>query len=113
MQPLELINVLSDTFLYDIPETAETPEDMQEISRLLVRTANEFAFLAQLASAAKVSCRTYKRLGKEYKTLYEDAVDKKEGISSITDAVELRYKTLSRIITIRQEINKELKMNVE
>lgn len=111
MSPLSLLENLSKTFLYKVDETIETPADLQKISGILVQTTNEFSFLSQLLNYAKFDCRYYKRLGKDYKTQYEDAIDRREVVHSILDAVELRYKTLSRMITIKQEINKELKMS--
>ena len=108
MNPRELAEILSATFIYDVPESVDTADDMSEIGKMLSNTSNQYAFLNSLLSISKIQCRELKRLN--IKMSYEDAVDKKEIINNITESVKVRYKTLSRMITIKQEINNELKM---
>ena len=108
MNPHELAQILNDTFIYDVPESVDTVDDMSTIGKMLSNTSNQYAFLNSLLSFSKIQCRELKRLN--VKRSYEDAVDRKEAITNITEAVKIRYKTLSRMITIKQEINNELKM---
>ena len=108
MNPRELAEILTATFIYDVPESVDTADEMSEVGRMLANTSNQYAFLNSLLSVSKIQCRELKRL--KLQTSYEDAVDKKEVITNVTEAVKVRYKTLSRMITIKQEINNELKM---
>lgn len=107
LSPEQLLNVLTDTFEAEIPEeNFNTVNGMNEIAKLLASTTNSYAFLMQLASVARIQCREFSRNGsKEEK---ENAIDKKEIINNIIRAVECRMKILSRLITIKQEINREI-----
>ena len=108
MNPRDLASVLAATFIYDVPESIDTADDMSEIGKMLSNTSNQYSFLNSLLSLSKIHCREAKRLG--VKSTYEDAVDKREIINNTVESVKVRYKTLSRMITIKQEINNELKM---
>lgn len=105
----ELLNVLSDTFLYDIPSEILTPEDLTLVSKMLAETSNQYTFLVQLHSVAKIQKRLATR--EKSKTEKEDLIDKETIIENIINAVKLRYSSLSRMVTIKQECNRELNMN--
>ena len=107
--PMDLAQILNDTFIFDIPEQVETEQELNEVGKMLARTSNEYSFLISLLSFAKINVRKYKRA--KAKTTYEDAVDKRDIISYTVDAVKLRHKTLSRLITVKQERNNELNMS--
>lgn len=109
MESSELLEVLANTFIYDIPKEILTPEDLKEVSKMLSETSNQYSFLIQLSSMAKIQKR--KAVRNKNKILKEDLIDKEYIIEKITDSVKLRYSTLSRLITAKQEYNKELNMN--
>lgn len=111
MEPVQLLEVLTDTFIIDIPEEIDDVTTLQNVSKLMSETINAYSFLVQLYCLSKISTRHYKRLGASAKKEYEDSVDRKEIIKNILDAVLLRYKVLSRMVTIKQEINEELNMS--
>ena len=107
LSPIELLNVLTDTFVVQIPENGiQSVDDMNSIAQMLTETTNSYSFLMQLASLAKLQCREISRHGS--KAEKEDSIDKKEIVNNIVHAVEHRMKTLSRLITIKQEINREM-----
>ena len=47
---------------------------------------------------------------KNNKQKVEDAIDRKNVIDTFGEAVGLKYKAISRMLTIKQQINEELKM---
>lgn len=108
-QPREFSLWLRKEFIEDIPLTFDTYEDLQKIGNLIGVTANRYAYLASLLSYTKAVTRQLKR--SECKSTYEDMVDRKEAIQNAVDTLKLQYQSLSRLITIRQEINQELRMN--
>ena len=108
MHPKDLIAVLQDLYIFDIPETIETIEEMQSVGGMLSISNNQYSYLCVLSSYAKVKVRELKRAN--IKNSYEDAIDRRDIIESITSAVKERARTLSRLITIKQEVNEELKM---
>lgn len=105
----DLLDVLVDNFIYDIPQEILTPDDFSIVSKMLSDTSNQYSFLVQLASVAKIQKRIASRA--KDKVLKEDLIDKETIIENIVSSVKLRYATLSRMITIKQEYNKELNMN--
>jgi hypothetical protein len=107
--PMDLAQILNDTFIFDIPCQIETEQELNEVGKMLAITSNQYSFLTSMLSIAKVNVRKYKRA--KAKTSYEDTVDKRDIISYTVDAVKLRHKTLSRLITVKQERNNELNMS--
>lgn len=107
--PMDLAQILNDTFIFDILCQIETEQELNEVGKMLAITSNQYSFLTSMLSIAKVNVRKYKRA--KAKTSYEDAVDKRDIISYTVDAVKLRHKTLSRLITVKQERNNELNMS--
>lgn len=111
MSPDELLKVLSDTFIVEVPKTIDNADALNDVSAMMSDAINQYSFLVQLYCLSKIDTRRYKRMGKEAKLEYEDSVDRKEIIKYVLDAVLLRYKALSRMITIKQEVNNELNMS--
>lgn len=107
-------DVLNDwllTFLVELPTSIETVEDMQLSSKLLSRLASSYAYLNSLGVYAKNAVRREKKKGKENKEIYEALIDRQNAIDSACDSVKMLYNCLSRLITIKQEINKEINMS--
>ena len=110
MDPDELENWLVE-FVIDIPTSIETVEDMQLASILLSRLASSYAYLNSLAVYAKNAVRREKKKGKDNKDVYEALIDRQNAIDTTCDSVKMLYSCLSRLVTIKQEINKEIKIS--
>lgn len=106
--PTELADILSDNFGLEAPGAIHSQDDMNSAADMLARLANEYSFLLELLSFAKIDCRETKRI--QDKVAYENAVDRKEIISNKVDAVKNQYAAISRAVTIKIENNNELKM---
>lgn len=87
---------------------ADTVEGLKKIGNDMVVLANQYTFLASVLSVLKYSVRNAKDL--KNKALADDLIDKKEATQRVLDSIKARQATLSRLITIRQEINQELFM---
>lgn len=109
LTPSELLEVLIDNFIYDIPNEITTAEDYAIVSQMLSETSNQYSFLIQLSCTAKLNKRIASR--EKNKAFKEDYIDKEAIIEKVISAVKLRYATLSRMVTIKQEHNRELNMN--
>ena len=118
MNSYDMIDYLTETFLVEIPTSINSIEDMNRASKLLLK----LSYMSSLLSYIKLTTRDAKRqLDKldakdpqkaEYKTYYEDMVDKKEIIKNITECVDQEYSAISRAVTIKIESNKELSMSM-
>ena len=82
---------------------------MRMAGKLLGRLANSYSYLMQLSSYAKLDVRTARR-DKNNKQKVEDAIVRKNVIDTFGESVGLKYKAISRMLTIKQQINEELKM---
>ena len=90
-------------------EGIETLDDMHLAAKELMRYTGYYTYLCALLSLAKLMTRAAKQSGDRKE--YEDYVDKKELISHMTDSVKQQYSAISRALTVRHEINAELRMN--
>ena len=105
------LNKWLETFRVEIPSIIETIEDMQQAARLLARLTNIYSYFMSLGVYAKIAVRAEKKKGKENKEVYELMIDRQYAISSAIDTTKMAYNCLSRLITIKQEINKEINMS--
>lgn len=110
MDPDALEDWLSE-YTIEIPTAIETIEDMQLASRLLSRLASSYVYLNSLGVYAKNAVRREKKKGKENKEVYEALIDRQNAIDTTTESVKMLYNCLSRLITIKQEINREINMS--
>ena len=108
--PEELLVWLESKFYIKIPSSLESMFDMQEASRLISKLSNDYTYLTILASYSRIYVRNEKRKGKDFKSIYEDMIDKKEIINDVASAVKQQYQAISRMVTIKKEINEELKL---
>lgn len=106
-----LMKWLDSKFYINVPNGLETITDMQEAGRLLGKLSNDYAYLAMLLSYAKTFVRAEKRKGKDFKASYEDMIDKRDMIDEMTSVVKMQYQAISRMITVKQQIQEELNMS--
>ena len=108
LAPLDLVDWLHDEFPMLMQSKIETVEDMDLASNSLLRLTAQYSYLCELLSYAKIIVREAKRnLPKED---YEDMVDRQNAIEKRLDIVKQEYLAVSRAVTIKSEINKEMFM---
>ena len=120
MDNYELIQYLLDNFDFQVLPKLETIEEMQEASQLLMFATNANSFLTNVLSYVSLFKRdrkreyeSYKKGSQEYashKHLYEDYVDKEAILMRKIESLDNIKQTTSRMLTIKQEIDKELTM---
>lgn len=109
MDPEALRETVAAQFPVYIPVSIESVGDMTEAGQLLGRYASWYSYLTGMALAAKLRKRTLKQ-DKADKKAVEDALSREEIFESYADIVKSAYSAISRMFTIKQEINNELKM---
>ena len=110
MEPFEMTEKLTDSFSYDLPEFLDTPEDLRNAGRLLGELCAAYSYLIQLASYGKLLVRDLKRT-KTDKATIDNAIDRRDVINNMAEIIKLQYNTVSRMVSIKQQINYELKMS--
>ena len=107
--PFTLLELLRAEYDYEIPETLETIDDLKKAGVLIGKLANTYSYMAQLSSYAKIAVRNAKKEKKD-KNEIDDAIDRKTVIDTFAGSIEMKYKAVSRMLTIKQQINEELRM---
>ena len=111
MSNTEIMDKLRGTIIEDIPRGIKTEEDLRRLEYLLGKLANDYVYLISMTNYARNYVRQLKRKGKEYQVEYEDMLDKRESLESIASAVKLQYQAISRMLTIKIELEEENKMH--
>lgn len=113
MDPTALQNWLAEEFELEVPLKTEisTIEDMKYAEKMIAILTNRLSYLSSLGIYAKIAVRTAKRKGKEAKEEWENMVDRQAAINAAEDTIKQQYSAISRMITVKQEINKEIFMS--
>ena len=111
MNSNELIKYLFETYIENIPCSIETVEDLNNAGYLLSQLTNKYAYVESMAIYTKNAVREEKRKGPENKSNYEDMIDRRDTLQEVAKILNMQYQAVSRMITVKQEVNKELNMN--
>ena len=107
MDPIDLNNYLISTSISKIPETIADAEQLEYAGRLLGITMNRFTFLADALSYFIIWTKQAKSESKEAGELM---MMRRDCVKTACAKAEKQYNAVSRLISVKQEINKELKM---
>lgn len=109
----EIIGALSSQVLGGIPEGIDM-SDQERVARaemLLGKLPNDYAYVIELLGYSRHYVRKFKRQGSDFKEQYEDMMDKRDALESISSALKLQYQGLSRQLTMKMEIDKSDEMH--
>lgn len=107
MSNTDIIDILRKEILQDIPTGVQSPADLDRVEYLLGKLANDYIYLISLLNYSRSYVRQLKRKGPEFKEAYEDMIDKRDSLEAIAAAIKLQYQAVSRMLTIRVEMNDE------
>lgn len=110
MSNTEIVDKLRDTVIEDIPKGIKSDKDLERLEYLLGKLANDYVYLVSMTNYARNYVRQLKRKGKEFQVEYEDMMDKRDTLESIASAVKLQYQSVSRMLTIKIELEGENKL---
>ena len=109
MEPASLLLWLNKNFLEDIPTTLETTQDLKKAGELLGRLTNIYSYLISMSLFAKLKVREAKK-NKIEKDEIDKCVDRKEIISQFAETIKCQYNAISRMVTVKKQIDDEMKM---
>ncbi len=104
-------NVAKDVARIQIPKHIESIQDMRDCEELISELTNSMSYLIGVLVQLKVDVRIAKLNKTENKYDYEVIMAKKEIIADEYDSFDKQKNAISRMITIKQEIDKELQMS--
>lgn len=105
----DVVQDLVAEFCVDIPTNVESYDEMAKAGNLLGELTNSYSYMVALLMMLKAGTRSLKR-NKEKKDEYEDMVGKRDAVSDTADMIKQQYNAISRMITVKKEMNDELKM---
>ena len=109
MEPLSLAEYLQNRFAIMVPFSLTTPEDLRRASEILSSAANSYSFLSNMRIIARVQKRALKRK-KESAEKIEDMLAREELFENQAAVVRQVYEATSRMVTVKQQIDQEMKM---
>jgi hypothetical protein len=109
LDPENLLEWLNDNFFEDIPTTITSTEDLRNAGTLLGKLTNIYSYLVSLSMFAKLKVREAKK-DKENKENIDKAIDRKEIINSYAEIIKCQYNAVSRMVTVKKQIDEEMKM---
>ena len=115
MDPFELLYYIEEGFLKEIPEQVDTIEDMVLVQKLFPEITNAYSYINAALAHVKLLTRKLKGIKDiektdESKKNYDDMVSRRDVLETASDILKQQYSALSRAITVRQEINREINM---
>ena len=108
LSPEELAGMLANEYLRPLPASLTTKEDYDRIGATLTDSANAYAYLSVLAVTAKAKVRAARKAGDKEET--DLAVDRKDAVNAVLDAVKMQYNAASRLITWLEKGEEEFRM---
>ena len=100
---------LRTNYAVSLPEEIISIDDMYAVQKLLSRYSANYSFLSAMEIEAKSMKRKAKR-EKAGKEIIESYLEKEELFHTYAENMKMAYSSLSRMISVRQQINEELKM---
>ena len=109
MEPADLLIWLEENCSEEIPTTVTNIEDLKRAGELLGKLTNIYSYLVSLGMFAKLQVRETKK-DKTNKEEIDKSVDRKDIINSYAEVVKCKYNAVSRMVTVKKQIDDEMKM---
>ena len=103
-----LIAYLAKLCEVQLPVGIETTEDMKTASMAIARLGPIYSYLVNMKMRVNIKKRICKK-DKEQKDAYEELLAREVILDAYIDQAKMLYNTTSRMISIRQMMNEELK----
>ena len=107
--PFELNTWLLQSFQCNVPISIDSIEALIKANEMLGGLTNQYSYLMSILSFLKIEVKMEKRKCKNSETT-EDMMLRRDCFQDTVDIVKQQYNAISRMITVKQEINQELKM---
>lgn len=109
MEPQELLNYITATCVVTIPISIETPDEERVAADSLAKASAYYSFLSPLRMQARILKRTLKQQGADKYTV-EAMLTREEIFDMQMQVMQQTYNTISRLFTVKAQLNKEFEM---
>ena len=103
----DLIQYLNTLCEIDLPISIETVDDLKTAAGILGKLGPLYSFLVNMKLRTNIQKRMFKKNKEQEK--YEDFLIKENIFEAFIDQVKMMYNTTSRMVTLKQLVNEELK----
>lgn len=108
MDPMKLVGWLYETYFEPLP-LPQSSVEFAQYNSLLGKLGNSYAFLSCTYAAASVMVRNAKR-NKLSKDQIDEMVSRRDVIEAFMDALKMQYNAFSRMVSVQQNANEEMRM---
>ena len=105
----ELVETLNEECRIEVPDFIQQPELTAYAGTLLARCTSLYSYLSSLSIMLKLYKRGLKAKHAE-KDVIEDAMSREDVLKTYADIVKQTYSAISRMVTIKQQLNEELRL---
>lgn len=120
LEPLKLHEYLTDNFTITIPDRLDSVEEVSRTAELISRATAYYSFLESMRVEANLKKTIYKDsaaitddpdLKKAYQKESANMLKREQIFESMVKITDRTYQGISRMITIKQQVNKEIEMS--
>lgn len=120
LEPLKLHEYLTDNFTIAIPDRLDSVEAVSRTAELISRATAYYSFLESMRVEANLQKTIYKDsaaitddpdLKKAYQRESANMLKREQIFESMVKIMDRTYQGISRMITIKQQANKEIEMS--
>lgn len=120
LEPLKLHEYLTDNFTITIPDRLDSVEEVSRTAELISKTTAYYSFLENMRVEANLKKTIYKDyaantddpdLKKAYQKESANMLKREQIFESMVKIMDRTYQSISRMITIKQQVNKEIEMS--
>ena len=109
LTPLDLANWLHARYLFVLPTSVETVEDLRQANELLSKLTNTFAYIESVRTFASIYVREGKKK-KLDKEIIDDRISRRDVLDTFANMLKAQYNAMSRMITVKKQIDEEMNM---
>lgn len=119
MEPLQLHKYLIEIFSIEIPLDLDSIEAMNKATTLISKATSYYSFLESMRVEANIQKTIFKESAalveepdtkKAYQQEYQNMLKREQIFESMTKITDRKYQGVSRMITIKQQVTKEIEM---
>jgi hypothetical protein len=109
MEPELLAKWIESNFIKEIPISLETADDLKNAGLLLGKLTNIYAYLMSLSTYAKLMVKEEKRKGSKKEDV-DKCISRRDIIDDHVSIIKMQYNAVSRMITVKKQIDDEMRM---
>ena len=109
LNPMELGTWLAKNYLFQIPVSINTVDDLKIAGELLGRLTNSYSYINTASTFANMAVRDAKRKKLDKQNI-DDCISRRDLLETFADTIKAQYNAVSRMITVKKQMDDEMRM---